>query len=189
MSIAPASPPIRATLDDLLREPGKAELISGRIVRFMATGYRPNVIAGRIFRRLADHADATGRGAALTDGMGFAVPELPSGRESFSPDTSYYTGALPDNLMRFVEGPPDFAVEVRSENDYGPAPEREMANKRADYFAAGTVVVWDVDPLAGVVRAYQRNTPTTPIVFSAGQDAHAEPAVVGWRVSVDWLMA
>ena len=46
--------------------------------------------------------------------------------------------------MRFIEGSPDFAAEVRSENDYGDDAELEMAEKRADYFAAGTQVVWDV---------------------------------------------
>jgi len=49
--------------------------------------------------------------------------------------------------MRFASGAPIFAVEVRSENDYGPAAERAMAAKRADYFACGTLVVWDVDLL------------------------------------------
>jgi Uma2 family endonuclease len=49
--------------------------------------------------------------------------------------------------MKFFEGAPVFAVEVRSEGDYGPAAERELAEKRADYFAAGTLAVWDVDLL------------------------------------------
>ena len=40
--------------------------------------------------------------------------------------------------MKFFQGAPVFAVEVRSEGDYGPRAEREMAAKRADYFAAGT---------------------------------------------------
>ena len=55
---------------------------------------------------------------------------------------------------------PVFAVEVRSEGDYGPAAEREMAAKRADYFAAGTKVVWDVDLLSDdVVRVYRADSP------------------------------
>src|SRR5215213_439033 len=82
----------RATLADLERSPGKAELIGGRIVHLMPTGLRPNLVAGRIYRSLADHADTTGRGLALTDNMGFAVPELPSGRQSFSPDAAYFAG-------------------------------------------------------------------------------------------------
>jgi hypothetical protein len=40
--------------------------------------------------------------------------------------------------MRFIEGPPTFAVEVRCENDYGPSADDEYAAKRADYFEAGT---------------------------------------------------
>src|SRR5438128_1467485 len=147
-------PPSRATLDDLYRTPGKAELIGGRIVSCMATGHKPNRVAGRIFRSLDDHATQTGRGGAFTDSLGFAIPELPSGRESFSPDASYYDGPLPKNRMRFIEGPPTFAAEVRSENDYGPAAVAAMADKRADYFAAGTQVVWDVDTLAECIHVY-----------------------------------
>src|SRR5262249_61245658 len=128
---------VRATLDDLYRTPEKAELIGGRIVRSMATGYKPSRVAGRIYRSLDDYATQTGRGEAFPDNIGFAIPELPSGRESFSPDASYYTGPLPANPMRFIEGPPMLAVEVRSENDYGPAAEAEMADKCGDYFAAG----------------------------------------------------
>ena len=142
--------PQRATVDDLLRTEGKAELIGGRIVRYMATGRKPNRVAGRIFRRLDDYAEQVGQGEAYTDSMGFTVQELPSGRESFSPDASYYRGSFPANPMRFIAGPPTFAVEVRSENDYGPAAEREMAATRADYFAAGTLVVWDVESRGGI---------------------------------------
>jgi Uma2 family endonuclease len=178
----------RQTLADLARTEGKAELIGGRLVHHMATGYRPNVVAGRIFRRLADYADTAGRGVAFTDNMGFAVPELSTERESFSPDAAYYTGPVPANAMRFVEGPPDFAVEVRSEGDRGPAAEAEMAAKRAEYFEAGTVVVWDVDPEAGEVRRYRAGE-AAPTVFGAGTMADAEPAVPGWRIAVDWLMA
>src|SRR5437763_435964 len=141
----------RATLDDLYRTEGKAELIGGRIVQYMATGIRPSEVAGNIYVSLRAYIARTKRGRAFTDNLGYAIPELPSGRESFSPDASYYDGPLPANLMRFVEGPPTFAAEVRSENDYGDAAEAEMAAKRADYFAAGTLVVWDVDPVGETI--------------------------------------
>src|SRR5262245_47821651 len=126
----------RATLDDLYKVEGKAELIGGRIVRYMPTGRRPSLVAFRTARSLDDHVKVLGVGEVHPDGIGFAVPELPSGRESFSPDVSYYSGPFPPNDMRFIEGPPTFAVEVRSENDYGPAAEAEMAAKRADYVQA-----------------------------------------------------
>src|SRR4051812_43120074 len=117
----------RATLDDLYRTEGKAELIGGRVVRDTATGIRPNEVAANIYVSLRGYVAQTRQGRAFTGNMAYAVPELPSGRESFSPDASYYHGLLPANLMRFVEGPPSLAVEVRSENDYGDAAEDQIA--------------------------------------------------------------
>jgi Uma2 family endonuclease len=179
----------RATLEDLYRFPGKAELIGGRIVPQMATGRRPNRVASRIFRSLDDYAEQTGKGEAYTDNMGFAVPELPSGRESFSPDTGYYTGPFPEDDMRFITGPPTLAVEVRSEGDYGKAAEAEMAEKRADYFIAGTLVVWDVDPVAECVHVYRRSAPDQRTTYQRGQLAEAEPAVPGWQIAVDRIFS
>jgi Uma2 family endonuclease len=179
----------RATLDDLYRFPGKAELIGGRIVEQMATGDKPSQVGGNIYARLRDHSK-THPGTAYPDNVGYAIPELPSGRESFSPDASYYTGPPPANRMRFIENPPTFGAEVRSENDYGPAAEAALADKRADYFAAGTLVVWDVDPEAEVVHVYRSSDPLKPETFRRGQLADAEPALPGWRMPVDdifWL--
>ena len=178
-----------ATLDDLYRVEGKAELIAGRIVPLRPTGRRPNRVASRIFRSLDDHAEATGTGEAYTDNIGFAVPQLSSGRESFSPDASYFRGPFPANAMRFLEGPPTFAVEVRSEGDYGDAAEEKLAAKRSDYFEAGTSVVWDVDPVARQILKYRADAPDRPELFVSGQDANAEPAVPGWRMAVDRIFA
>jgi Uma2 family endonuclease len=187
MSVA-YSPQKIETLEDLAKEPGKAELIGGRIVRFLASGCLPGIVTGRIFLSLARYAEETGRGVAFGDDVGFAIrPPLSSGRQSFSPDAAYFTGPLPANLMRFPEGAPILAIEVRSENDYGPAAERAMAEKRSDYFEAGTKVVWDVDPVAGVVNSYAADSPQTPTSFARGQEADAESAAPGWRVSLDWL--
>jgi Uma2 family endonuclease len=89
--------------------------------------------------------------------------------------------------MRFIAGAPTFAVEVRSKNDYGPAAEDEMAAKRGDYFAAGSLVVWDVDPVAECVHVYRAAQPTQPTTYRRGDIAEAEPAVPGWRVAVNDL--
>lgn len=181
------APPRMATLDDLYRHGGKAELINGRIVEIMASGRRPGRLSFWIARHLDDYARARGMGEAYADGVGFTVPLLPSGRQSFTPDAAYFTGPFVANDMRFNEGPPDFAVEIRSENDYGNAAEEEMADKREDYFQAGTLVVWDVDPLAYTITAYRRHQP--PMIFRRGQTADAEPAVPGWRITVDEVFA
>jgi Uma2 family endonuclease len=90
--------------------------------------------------------------------------------------------------MKFFEGTPLFAVEVRSEGDYGPKAEKDMAAKRADYFAAGTLVVWDVDLLSeDVVRVYRASDPDNPTIYRRGEIAEAEPAVPEWTMPVDDL--
>jgi Uma2 family endonuclease len=60
-----------------------------------------------------------------------------------------------------------------------------MTEKRADYFAAGTQAVWDVDLEGGTVRLYRDADPKRPVVFSRGEQAHAEPALPGWSMPVD----
>jgi Uma2 family endonuclease len=177
-----------ATLDDLYKVEGKAELIGGRIVHFMASGYDPSLVAFDIAVSLRVHAKAIGVGVAFADGIGYALnPPLLNGRQSFSPDASYYTGPPPANRMRFIEGTPTLAVEVRSENDYGDAAEAEMEAKRADYFEAGTLIVWDVDPKAKSIVSYRGDPAHQDAVFGPGQVAEAEPAVQGWRLVVDEL--
>ncbi len=177
--------PKRATIDDLLRTEGKAELIGGRIVHFMPSGFQPSQVSLEIAASLKVYARGAGGGYAFADGMGFTVSELSSGRESFGPDASYYLGTAPRNRMRFIEGPPTFAVEVRSENDYGSAAARAMADKRADYFEAGTLVVWDVDPRAEQIHVYRISDLAHPTTYTRGEIAEAEPAVPGWRIDVD----
>ncbi len=60
-----------------------------------------------------------------------------------------------------------------------------MEAKRADYFAAGTLVLWDVDPKAKTVAKYTATTPTQPTVFLLGEIANAEPAVPGWHMDLN----
>ena len=176
----------RATIQDLYQVPDnqKAELVNGQVVLLMPTGDAPGYAGDEIFASLREYVRRTGHGRAVADNKGFLV-DLPH-RQSFSPDAAFYTG--PRTGMRFFEGPPDFAAEVRSENDYGEAEEEALAAKRTDYFAAGTNVVWDVDLLSDVVvRKYTADNPRVPMLFRRGDTADAEPAVPGWSMPVDAL--
>ena len=173
-----------ATIEDLYKVEGKAELICGDIVQIMPHGQLPNFLAGAIYVSLYTYVLRVGVGSVYTDSAGFYV-HLPN-RQSFSPDVAYHVG--PMTGMKFVSGAPQFAVEVRSENDYGPKAERQIADKRADYFAAGTLVVWDVDGLSEeVIKKYAADNPTVATIFRRGEIADAEPAVPGWTISVDDL--
>lgn len=184
-----ATAPARATIDDLYRVEGKAELIGGKVVEIMASGMRPGEVAANIYVSLRKFVQTRRLGIATNDGVGYAIAEISSGRESFCPDAGYFAGPKPTNPMRFIEGTPTLAVEVRSENEYGPAAELEMASKRDDYFEAGTLAVWDVDPVSEQIGLYTADKPERPVVFRRGQIANAASAVPGWTVPVDEVFA
>ena len=178
---------VRATIEDLytLRDNAKAEIVDGEIVLMSPTGDMPGRAGGSIYVSLRQHEGKT-PGRAYPDNVGFRV-NLPN-RESFSPDVAWYIG--PSTGMKFPEGAPIFAVEVRSESDYGPLAEQMMAAKRMDYLAAGTQVVWDVDLLSPeVIKGYDANSPNTSRVFRRGDIADAEPAVPSWTMAVDELFS
>ena len=177
-----------ATIDDLYRVPenGKAEIVDGELVLMPPTGGVPGRSGGEIYISLRDYERANGGGYAFPDNVGLVV-NLPR-RRSFSPDAAFYVGELRGGL--FLEGAPVFAVEVRSAGDYGPKAERAMAAKRADYFAAGTLVVWHVEVLREkLVRVFRRDAPDAPEIFRAGEMANAEPALPGWSMPVDDLLS
>jgi Uma2 family endonuclease len=178
----------KATIEDLYYVPehGKAELVDGELIRMAPTGFLPSRAAGAIYLRLREYERYAQAGYAFADNTGFRV-NLPN-RESFSPDTAFYTGQ--PTGMRFLQGAPIFAVEVRSAGDYGSAAEKAMADKRADYFAAGTLAVWDVDLLGpDVIKGYRASDPHNPTVYRRGEIAEAEPALPGWRMPVDELFS
>lgn len=176
-----------AIIEDLYRVPddGKAEIVNGELVLMSPTGGVPGRASGEIYVSLREYERRTKSGYAFPDNVGFIV-DLPH-RRSFSPDAAFYVGELKGG--QFLDGAPVFAAEVRSEGDYGAKAEREMATKRADYFAAGTRVVWDVDVLKErVVRVYRADDPENPTTYRNRDVAEAEPTLTGWSMRVDDLL-
>jgi Uma2 family endonuclease len=181
MSIA-TDPTTERLIAELCKVDGKAEIVDGRIVLMSPTGRIPGRASSAIYVSLRSHETRLG-GYAYPDNVAFLV-NLPK-RKSFAPDAAFSTEP-PE--MTFGTRAPEFSAEVRSEGDYGPAAEREIIAKRADYFAAGTKVVWDVDLLSeDVVSVYRATSPEVPTVYRRGETAEAEPAVPGWTFPVDEL--
>jgi Uma2 family endonuclease len=181
MSVA-TDPTTEQLIAELYKIDGKAEIVGGRIVYMSPTGRKPGRASGAVYRSLCNY-EKSGRGWAYPDNVAFLV-DLPN-RKSFAPDAAFSTES-PE--MEFGQRSPEFALEVRSEGDHGPKADREMAAKRADYFAAGTKVVWDVDLLSeDVIRVYRVDAPEQPTIYRKGETAEAEPAVPGWKFVVNEL--
>lgn len=173
-----------ATIEDLYKIKQKAEIVNGEMVYMPPTGFEPGRAGGKIFASLLQEEKKIENAKVLPDNVGFTV-NLPN-RKSFSPDAAFHIGKSAG--MKFVEGSPIFAVEVRSKNDYGEKAEKQMRQKRDDYFAAGTLVVWDVDLLSeDVVKVYRADDPDNPTIYQRGDIAEAELAVPNWRMPVDEL--
>jgi Uma2 family endonuclease len=182
-TIRPMAAGREATVEDLAKIRGKAEIVGGEIVLMSPAGGLHGYAAGEIYASLREYARRTHSGYALPDNVGFIVNLR--NRRSFSPDVAFVNGDTP-LTEKFIDGAPVFAVEVRSVEDYGPAADRAMAAKRADYFAAGTLVVWDVDTLESqTVSVYRAANPLSPTVYRRGEHADAEPALPGWTMPVD----
>lgn len=176
---------MQTTIDDLYHVPedGNAEIVNGMLV----LGEPAGAMHGRASFKIAvslSQMERLLKGRAYADNVGFIV-NLPN-RQSFCPDAAFHTGTVIDE--DFIDGAPVFAVEIRSKGDYGRSAEKKLAAKRADYFDAGTLVVWDVDVIReGWIRVYHANNPEVPTIYRRGEIAEAEPAVPGWRMPVDEL--
>jgi len=177
----------QATIEDLYNVPdnGKAEIVNGVLI----IGEPAGAMHGRAsFKIAVSLSQMEGRvnGRAFGDNVGFIV-NLPN-RQSFCPDAAFYTGPVIDE--NFLNGAPVFAVEIRSKNDYGKSAEKKLAAKRADYFKAGTLVVWDVEVIReGWIKVYRASNPDVPTIYRRGEIAEAEPAVPGWRMPVGELFS
>ncbi|HVG45354.1 MAG TPA: Uma2 family endonuclease [Longimicrobium sp.] len=173
-----------ATVADLHYLKGKAEIVDGRLEVIAPASFAASRAAGAILSGLMTYGDEHDGGWAFGSTLAYLV-DLPH-RKSLCPDAAWYTG--PRAGAGFPPIAPVFAAEIRDDADYREEYEDHFTAKRADYFAAGTQVVWDVDVLREeLIRVYRADDPENPTIYRRGEVAEAEPAVPGWRFPVDEL--
>jgi Uma2 family endonuclease len=125
----PSRCPSPQLIDELTHPLGKIRLgrldqqmvviVNGEPVLLPPTGDVPSRAGFNIASNLREFERQNPIGRAYPDNTGYKV-NLPN-RAFFSPDASFYTGKATG--MKFLEGSPVFAAEVRSEYDYGPKAE------------------------------------------------------------------
>jgi Uma2 family endonuclease len=161
-----------------LIEPTESELIDGRLVRKMSPKRRHQRLELRW--TLALQAWAGDRGEALPEWRyEFKAPGHKF--SSLQPDVAYLSRAALDELgPPGAEKPkraPEIAVEIVSAGDR----ERDLAWKVRAYLAAGTLVIFIVDPPKRTVIAHSREAVTR---FGSGETVtHA--ALPGFAFAID----
>ena len=129
------------------------ELVHGEFVSEPSPGGRHGRVAAKLVQRIGAHVEAHRLGVVLTCDTGFVLHREPDTMRA--PDVAFVTyeryHAFGDDTLA-LPGPPDIAIEVLSPSD---TPAKVHA-KVADYLAAGTLLVWVVDPGRRQVRSYRR---------------------------------
>jgi Uma2 family endonuclease len=173
------SPPARAvTAEELFQAPHSryCELVRGVPRVSEPPGGLHGKVAGRIVARLGDHVERLGLGTVLVE-AGYLLQRAPDTVRG--PDVSYIsTARLPPDRVpeQFVPGAPDLAVEILSPHDRW----SEVEDKIADYFAAGTRLIWVVDP--GERRVLVRYPDRPPRIVPAGGTVEGEDVVPGFAL-------
>jgi len=134
-----------------ISEPGRFDLMRGKLVRMSPAGFRHGVYASRIATALSVHAQASSLGETPSSDTGYIVQSDPP--VVLCPDTSFVlTGNLPNELPEgFLDRHPDIAVEVVSPSDRL----ADVSAKVTEYLGAGTSLVWVVEPTRKTVTAYR----------------------------------
>ena len=120
-----------ATIEDLYNAPDDAmyELVDGKLVHMPPTGFLPSRVAGEIFVALRDYARQIGQWLCddLMASPISSICRIVARSARMLPSRA----SAPENRMRFVDGAPLFAAEVRSEGDYGNAARPRLSEPNA----------------------------------------------------------
>jgi len=159
------------------------ELIDGILVE-KAVGFRESLLGRRLVVLMELFVYSRNLGIlTLPDGM----MRLAAGRVR-APDIAFVSwDRIPNRCIPTDPVPdlvPDLAVEILSE---GNTP-GEMRLKREDYFRAGTVLVWQVDPRRRQVSVYAQVDPPA-VVLMATDMLMGDPVLPGFALPLADLFA
>lgn len=176
-------------LDDV-----RQELVRGEVRSMTPAGGSHGTVGANLYDALMPFVRSRRLGRCFFDGTGFLLPLPPElqrrsrdGRPRDtvrSPDVAFVradrvpAGGFGPGWVRLA---PDFAVEVLSPNETA----SDTEEKLADYRAAGTPLVWVVDPAKRLVTVYAADAPTR--WFRMGDTLDGGSVLPGFTLLVDAL--
>jgi len=146
------SPALTARDVERLSLPGKqVELVRGQLVVREPPGTRHGAIAANLTCLLGDFVRRRELGVVFAQDTGFKITSAPDTVRA--PDVAFVGRGRADRIpdRGYAELAPDLLAEILSPDDR-PA---EVLAKIADWLAAGTKLVWLVDPARLEVRVYR----------------------------------
>ena len=147
------------TVEEFLAHPtpeGKAELVRGELRVTPPPGSPHGVAAFNLALMLGNHVKRHALGRVFGDGFGYELVQLP--RTVRGPDGSFVRAErLPPDGVRpgLLKLAPDLAIEVLTTSETA----SDLQEKLDDYRAAGTSLVWVVDPLRRTVMVMPNDAP------------------------------
>ncbi|MEP7002320.1 MAG: Uma2 family endonuclease [bacterium] len=138
---------------------GRTELVRGRIRMMPPANMVHGLVSATVLRLLSTYVWQHRLGQCFADSTGYTLPNLLNTVRA--PDASFVRASrLPADGVAggYHQLAPDLAVEVLSPSES----KAELSEKLADYFAAGTPVVWVIDPATRTVAVVSANGSTTP---------------------------
>jgi Uma2 family endonuclease len=158
----------------------RMELTSeGGLVVMSPTGAKTGWRNSKLNQRLANWADANGRGIAFDSNAGFT---LPNGAKR-SPDAAWvrlesWRELTEEEQERFAPLCPDFVAELRSPQDSLAS----LQAKMKEYIDNGARLAWLLDPIEKRVHVYRSGR--TPQCLEAPNRLSGEEVLVGFELDL-----
>jgi len=163
---------------------GPSELVRGEIRVMTPASGAHGVIAGTIFAAINAFVESGQLGQCFPGNTGFLLPGL--GDTVRSPDTAFVRREQsPDGGIGsgWVSVAPDLVVEILSPSETA----SELEEKVRDYRAAGTRLIWVVDPAVRIVSVRRTSGPDTRLTEIDVLDG--SDALPGFTIPVTRLFA
>ena len=174
--------PVPMTAEELFDLPDddyRYELVEGELIRMAPTGGEHGVLTVRIGRILDEYVEAHDLGICSGAETGFILQRAPDSVRA--PDAAFIAKArIPETGIPKTYWPcaPDLAVEVTSPSDRFSA----VQTKIAEYFSAGTRLVWVIEPATRTVYVYR--SPRDVQALGEDDELSGEDVLPGFRYAV-----
>jgi Uma2 family endonuclease len=170
------------TAEELLRaqDIGRCELVRGELRMLAYRGLESGRVAARLGSKLNHFAESHGLGAVLSH-VGFVLARGPDTVRA--PDIAFIRAEpVAGRNPGYVEGAPDVAVEVLSED-----PPDYVRDKVAEWLKAGAGAVWVVDPRDLTVTVHRARR--KPVVLGEADTLRGDGTLGGFELAVREIFA